>query len=61
MDDSVLLCDDLALCEKQVNEALKNMETIDFKIYLKILIYYPYSENDSDTLTMTYIQVINHH
>jgi len=61
MDDSVLLCDDLALCEKQVNEALKNMETIDFKIYLKILIYYPYSENDSDTLTMTYLQVINHH
>ena len=58
MDDSTILCDDLALWEKQTNESIKLMETIDFKIYLKIMLYYQYSENDTDTITMTYMQVI---
>jgi hypothetical protein len=57
MDESGLLCDDLALWEKTSSEGLKNMETIDFKMYLKIMLYYQYSDNDSDTIFMTYIQV----
>jgi len=57
MIESNILCDDFSLWEKQVNEGNKNNESIDFKIYLKILIYYQYSENDIDTTTMTYIQV----
>ncbi len=57
MNDNDLLCDDLALWELQTNEAIKKMESCDFRMYLKIMLYYPYSENDIDTITMTYIQV----
>jgi len=57
MEENALVCDDFAVWEKQVIEGLKAMETIDYKLYLKIMIYYQYTENDTDTITMTYIQV----
>lgn len=59
MEGNAILCDNMALWEKQQIEGMKAYETIDFKIYLKINIFFPFSENDTDTITMTYIQVIN--
>ena len=34
-------------------------ETIEFKIYLKIVLYYNFIEDDIDTITFIYVQVIN--
>ena len=59
MEGNAILCDNMALWEKQQIEGMKVYESIDFKIYLKINIFFPFSENDTDTITMTYIQVIN--
>ena len=36
---------------------MKTNELIEFKIYLKIQLFYNYIESDIDTITMMYVQV----
>ena len=38
---------------------MKRNEIIEFKISLKIQLYYNFNETDNDTITMVYVQVIN--
>jgi hypothetical protein len=52
------IVDMLALWDKDKEEYLKKNEVIEFKLYLKIKIFYTYAETDIDTITMLYLQVI---
>jgi hypothetical protein len=52
------ISDILSLWEKEKVEACNKAdpEPIEFKVYLKVLIYYPYSETEVDTVTIIYTE-----
>ena len=58
LDDNELICDEFTLWEDELKESLKKNENIDFKIYLKIQIHYNYGSHDTDSLSMSYYQVL---
>lgn len=58
LDDTDRVADILSLWERDVNEFLKKKEQIEFRIFLKIFLYFPYSETDVDTVTLVYTQSV---
>ena len=58
LEDSERVADVIALWDKEVDEYSKKKEPIDFKLYLKIFLHYPYPENDVDTVTAVYTQSV---
>jgi myosin-7 len=58
LDDYERVADIIALWEKEIEECLKNKEQVEFKMYLKIFLYFPYNENDIDTVSIIYYQTV---
>lgn len=56
LDDSEKIVDVTALWHKEMEDFQKRNEIIEFKIYLKIQLYYEYKEEDVDTITMHFVQ-----
>lgn len=56
LDDLDRIVDITAIWAKEEADCQIKNTSIDFKIYLKILLYYGYNENDLDTITMHYVQ-----
>ena len=50
------VCDILSVWEKETDEYIKNRQQINFKIILKIQLYYNYNPEDLDSVTMHYVQ-----
>lgn len=59
LEEDERVCDVLAVWDKEIEQFSKNKEQIEFKIYLKIMLYYPYTENDIDTVTQIYSQCVH--
>ena len=57
LEDSDKIVDIVAMWDKEKDEYMKTNELIEFKIYLKIQLFYNYIESDIDTITMMYVQV----
>lgn len=57
LDDNDKIVDVVALWDKEKEDYIKRNEIIEFRIYLKIQLFYNYSETDNDTVTMVYVQV----
>ena len=56
LDDLDRFVDILATWANEKEEYEKLKKHIEFKIYLKIQIYYPFKEDDIDTITLHYVQ-----
>jgi myosin-7 len=56
LDDLERFVDITAVWAKEKEEYQQMKKHIEFKIYLKIQIYYPFKEDDLDTITMHYVQ-----
>lgn len=56
LEDSERFVDITAVWAKEREEYAAMKKQIEFKIYLKIQMYYPYKEDDIDTITMHYVQ-----
>ena len=58
IDDSEIVCDILAYWKSEKLKAEKKNKNVDFKLYFKLLIYYPFEENDDDTISLVYYQTL---
>ena len=58
IDDSEIVCDILAYWKSEKLKAEKKNKNVDFKLYFKLLIYYPFEEDDEDTVSLVYYQTI---
>ena len=56
LDDNDKIVDMIAVWDKEKEEFYKRNESIEFKLYLKLQLYYNYAETDIDTITMIYVQ-----
>lgn len=56
LDDRDKVVDVTAVWARETDDFAKRQMPIEFKIYLKIQLYYGYNENDIDTITMHYVQ-----
>jgi hypothetical protein len=56
IDDSEKVCDILSVWNNEIEALKKKGETCKFHLYLKLLIYYPFSREDIDTLSVVYYQ-----
>lgn len=56
VEDNDRIVDILAIWNREAEEFKKAGATIEFRLYLKILIYYEYPEDDYDSITMLYVQ-----
>lgn len=56
LDDYERFVDITAVWSKEQEEYQQLKKHIEFKIYLKIQIYYPFKEDDVDTITIHYVQ-----
>ena len=50
------VCDILSVWQKETEAHQKKNINIEFKFFLKLLIYYEYNPEDIDSVTMTYVQ-----
>lgn len=57
LEDSEKIVDIVATWDKETEDYEKKNEKIDFRIYLKLQLFYNYNEADVDTITMVYVQV----
>ena len=58
LDDNEKVCDVISLWKADMSKATKQNELIEFKLYLKLLIYYPFDEEDYDTVSVVYYQTL---
>lgn len=56
LSDYDRITDITAIWEREKQDFNKKNLTIEFKMYLKIQLFYSYAENDVDTVTMHYVQ-----
>lgn len=56
LSENYKVCDVLSVWDKEIEEYKKKKETINFKIFLKIQLYYSYNPEDIDSVTMHYVQ-----
>lgn len=56
LDDNERVVDVMSIWSREIEQSEKTGESIEFKLYLKILIYYNYLESDVDTTTQIYYQ-----
>ena len=50
------VCDILSVWQKETENFKKKNIDVEFKFYLKLLLYYEYNPEDIDSVTMTYVQ-----
>ena len=50
------VCDILSVWQKETENFKKKEINVEFKFYLKLLLYYEYNPEDIDSVTMTYVQ-----
>ena len=50
------VCDILAVWQKETESYKEKNINVEFKFYLKLLLYYEYNPEDIDSVTMTYVQ-----
>lgn len=58
LDENERVVDILSLWAQDIDEYYNKKEKIDFKIYIKIFLYYHYPASDVDTLTADYSQCV---
>ena len=58
IDDSEKVCDILSVWNSEKDKSNKNGEKCDFKFYIRLLIYYPFTEDEVDTLSIVYYQTV---
>ena len=58
LDDDEKVCDVISLWKTDMDKASKNRELVEFKLYLKLLVYYPFEEDDNDTVSVVYYQTL---
>ena len=58
IDDSEKVCDVLSVWNSENDILIKKGEKCEFKFYIRLLIYYPFTENDVDTLSVVYYQTV---
>ena len=56
LDESEKVVDIMAVWNRETTEFEKKKQSISFKVYLKIQLYYPFNKEDVDTVTMHYVQ-----
>ncbi len=56
LEDSEKIADMLSLWELGSKSLTEKSESVEFKLFLKIFVYYPYTESDNDTITVVYTQ-----
>ena len=56
LEDTEKVVDIISLWNKEKENSKLVNEDIEFKMYLKLFIYYEYSKNDVDTITLMYVQ-----
>ena len=58
LDDNEIIGDVLSLWKSDIEKGKKKNEIIIFRLYLKLLIYYPYDETNIDNITLEYYQTL---
>ena len=58
IDDNEIVGDVLILWKSDIEKSKKKKETIFFRFYLKLLIYYSYDESNIDSLSIVYYQTL---
>lgn len=60
VDDGDKVCDIISLWKSDMEKAKKKDEKseMNFKFYLKLLVYYPFDKEDLDTLSVVYYQTV---
>lgn len=56
LEDSDRIVDVIAVWAREIEDHLTKKEKIEFRIYIKVLIFYDFKEDDTDTTTMVYVQ-----
>jgi hypothetical protein len=56
LSENYKVCDILSVWEKERDEYIKNRQQINFKMILKIQLYFNYNPQDLDSVTMHYVQ-----
>ena len=56
LEDFDRVVDVIAVWAKETDDFAQKKEKIDFRIYLKLLIFYDFKKEDTDSLTMLYVQ-----
>ena len=56
LNEFAKVCDILSVWQKEIEEHKKKNINIEFKFFLKLLLYYEYNPEDIDSVTMTYVQ-----
>lgn len=56
LDDDDRVVDILSIWTQEEEEQEKKKENADLKLYMKIFLYYPYSDGDVDTVTQVYYE-----
>ena len=58
IDDNEIIGDVLSLWKSDLEKFKKKKETVVFRFYLKLLIYYPYDESNIDNVSIAYYQTL---
>jgi myosin-7 len=58
LEDSQRVSDILSLWDRDIEDFLKKKEQIEFKIYLKLFLYYPYADTDVDSVSIVFYQTV---
>ena len=58
IDDIEIIGDILSLWKSDIEKFKRKKETVIFRFYLKLLIYYPYDESNIDNITIDYYQTL---
>lgn len=56
INESDKVCDLLSVWQREIEDAKKKNLKWEFKMYLKLLLYYKFNEEDLDSVTMHYVQ-----
>lgn len=56
LEDLDRVVDVISVWARETEDHLLKKEKIDFRIYLKLLIFYDFKNDDADTVTMVYVQ-----
>lgn len=57
LNESEKVCDILSVWQRETEDFKKKNVTVEFKFYLKLLLYFVHNPEDVDSVTMEYVQV----
>ena len=58
LDDNEIIADVLSMWNSDIKKSKKNKEDIMFRLYLRLLIYYPYDDSMIDNMAIEYYQTV---